>query len=207
VSPVEIAGDSRGRAARLGRDPVRARPARCGAVVLDEKEMRHREPILPDPPDGPVYGGAVLSGWQTVAVSLGAAFLTGSFAILVSWLNVRAQRREQLRVRRVEAASDFSKRFIGASDAVRYAIDHPDDSAAADNAPHLTGEVTPLLGPISLLFRSGSDADQAARAAFEDLRGAGGAVKARDYEAAEERLAESDASRARFEDAVLKVIG
>lgn len=169
--------------------------------------MRHREPILPDPPDGSVYGGAVLSGWQTVAVSLGAAFLTGSFAILVSWLNVRAQRREQLRVRRVEAASDFSKRFIGASDAVRYAIDHPADSAAADNAPHLTGEVTPLLGPISLLFRSGSDADQAARAAFEDLRGAGGAVKARDYEAAEERLTESEASRARFEEAVLKVIG
>jgi hypothetical protein len=154
-----------------------------------------------------VYRGAVLSGWQTVAVSLGAAFLTGSFAILVSWLNVRAQRREQLRVRRVEAASDFSKRFIGASDAVRYAIDHPDDSAAADNAPHLTGEVTPLLGPLSLLFRSGSDTDQAARAAFEDLRRAGGAVKARDYEAAEERLAESDASRARFEDAVLKVVG
>jgi hypothetical protein len=164
-----------------------------------------------------VYGGAVLSGWQTVAVSLGAAFLTGSFALLVGWLNSRAQRRvaslnieaqerEQLRVRRVEAASDFSKRFTGASDAVRYAIDHRDDSEAADNAPHLTGEVTPLLGPLSLLFRSGSDPERAARAAFEDLRRAAEAVKARDYEAAEERLAESDASRARFEDAVLKVI-
>jgi hypothetical protein len=165
-----------------------------------------------------MYGGGVLSGWQTVAVSLGAALLTGSFAILGAWLNSRTQRRiaslnieaqqrEQLRVRRVEAASDFSKRFTGASDAVRYAIDHRDDSEAADNAPHLTGEVTPLLGPISLLFRSGSDADQAARAAFEHLRRAGGAVKGRDYEAAEKRLAESDASRERFEDAVLEVVG
>jgi hypothetical protein len=148
----------------------------------------------------------VLSGWQTVALSLGAAFLTGFFAVLVAWLSIRAQRQEQLRVRRVEAASDFSKRFIGASDAVRYAIDHPDDPAAADNAPYLAGEVTPLLGPLSLLFRSGSDAEQAARASFEHLRRAGTSVKARDYEGAEQSLAASEASRERFEDAVLKVI-
>jgi hypothetical protein len=153
-----------------------------------------------------VYGGAVLSGWQTVALSLGVALLTGSFAFLVAWVNIRAQRREQLRVRRVEAASDFSKRFIGASDAVRYSIDHPDDAAAADNAPHLAGEVTPLLGPLSLLFRSGSDAEQGARAAFEHLRRASASVKARDYEGAEQSLVASKASRERFEDAVLKVV-
>jgi hypothetical protein len=160
----------------------------------------------------------VLSGWQTVAVSLGAALLTGSFAILGAWLNSRTQRRiarlnieaqerEQLRVRRIEAASDFSKRFTGASDAVRYALKHQEDGEAADNAQNLPGEVTPLLGPISLLFRSGSDADRAARAAAEDLRRAGGAVKGREYKAAEERLAESEASRRRFEDAVLEAVG
>jgi len=154
----------------------------------------------------PVYGGAVLSGWQTVALSLGVAFLTGSFAFLVAWTNIRAQRREQLRVRRAEAASDFSKRFIGASDAVRYAIDHPDDAAAADNAPHLTGEVTPLLGPLSLLFGSDSETDQSAHAAFDHLRRAGESVKARDYEGGEQSLAASRASRERFEDAVRKVI-
>lgn len=154
-----------------------------------------------------VYGGAVLSGWQTVVVSLGAAFMTGSFAILVARLNIRAQRREQFRVRRVEAASDFSKRFIGASDAVRYSIDHPDDRAAADNAPHLTGEVTPLLGPLSLLFGTGSEADRAARAALDDLRRASEAVKAREGEHADEHLAESDVSRARFEAAVRDVVG
>jgi hypothetical protein len=154
-----------------------------------------------------VYGGAVLSGWQTVALSLGVALLTGSFAFLVAWTNIRAQRREQLRVRRVEAASDFSKRFIGASDAVRYAIDHPDDAAAADNAPHLTGEVTPLLGPLSLLFGSGSDAEEAARDAFEHLREAAAAARARDYDRAEARLVASQASRERFEKAVLKVVG
>jgi hypothetical protein len=161
--------------------------------------------------------GDVLSGWQTVAVSLGAASLTGLFAILGAWLNSRTQRRiarlnieaqerEQLRVRRVEAASDFSKRFTGASDAVRYALEHQDDEEAVDNAHNLPGEVTPLLGPISLLFRSGSDADRAARAAAENLRGAGGAVKGREFEAAEERLTEGEASRRRFEDAVLEVV-
>ena len=160
----------------------------------------------------------MLSGWQTVALSFGVAFLTGSFAILGAWLNSRTQRRvallnieaqerEQLRVRRVEAASDFSKRFTGASDAVRWAIGHRDDSDAVNKASHLTGEVTPLLGPLSLLFRSGSDAEQAARAAFDHLRRAAEAVKTRDYEGAEESLAESNATRERFEQAVLKVIG
>jgi hypothetical protein len=67
--------------------------------------------------------------------------------------------------------------------------------------------VTPLLGPLSLLLRSGSDTERSAPAAFDHLRHASEAVKARDYEGAEERLAESDASRARFEDSVLKVIG
>jgi hypothetical protein len=148
----------------------------------------------------------VLSGWQTVALSLGVALLTGFFAFLVAWTNIRAQRREQLRARRVEAASDFSKRFIGAADAVRYAIEHQDDAAAAENAPHLTGEVTQLLGPLSLLFGSHSGADEAARAAFDHLRRAGEAVKARDYERAEERLGESEASRERFEQAVRKAI-
>jgi hypothetical protein len=165
---------------------------------------------VPDPPDGSGIRctvAAVLSGWQTVAVSLGAAFLTGSFAILVSWLNIRAQRREQLRVRRVEAASDYSKRFVAASDAVRYALDHRDDSAAADNAPYLAGEVTELLGPLSLLFGSRSGSDEAARAAFGQLRRAGAAVKAGDYDSAEQSLADSEASRERFEAAVLKAVG
>jgi hypothetical protein len=66
--------------------------------------------------------------------------------------------------------------------------------------------VTPLLGPLSLLFRSGSDAEQATRAAFEHLRRASASVKARDYEGAEQSLAASKASRERFEDAVLKVV-
>jgi hypothetical protein len=150
--------------------------------------------------------GPVLSGWQTVALSLGAAFLTGSFAVVNVWLNIRAQRRQQLHTRQVEAASDFSRRFIGASDAVRYAIGHPDDARAAENAPQLTGEVTPLLGAISLLFGAGSEADRGARAALDDLRDAGAAVKAGDPDAAGERLTASAASRARFEAAVRNVV-
>lgn len=149
----------------------------------------------------------MLSGWQTVVVSLGAAFLTGSFAILVAWHNTRVQRREQFRGRQIEAASDFSKRFIGASDAVRYGIDHPPDPAAVHNAVQLTGEVTPLLGPLSLLFGTDSDADRAARAALTHLRRAGEAVKAYDHGRAEEGLADSDVSRERFEKAVRTVVG
>jgi hypothetical protein len=148
----------------------------------------------------------MLSGWQTLALSLGAAFLTGSFAILNVWLNIRAQRRQQLHTRQVEAASDFSRRFIGAVDAVRYAIAHPDDVGAAKNAEYLPGEVTQLLGPIAFLFGPRSEADRRARAALDDLRDASTAVKARDPDAARERLARTDASLEHFQAAVTDVV-
>lgn len=145
--------------------------------------------------------------WQTVVISLGAAFLTGTAAVLVAALNIRAQRRQQLQIRRVEAASDFSKRFTGASDAVRYALEHPEDAGARHNASHLVGEVTPLLGPLSLLFGDGSAVEREATAALRELETARDALNAGDHGRAEAAAAASREHRVGFESAARKVVG
>ncbi len=111
-------------------------------------------------------------------------------------------------MRRIEAASDFSKRFNGAADAVAYGGDHLEDSTAAENAQHLVGEVTPLLGPLSLLFGTGSETDRAARAAFEELRRGSEELKAGgDRGRVKDALERSTSYRAGFEAAVRKIVG
>lgn len=144
--------------------------------------------------------------WQTVVISLGAALLTGTAAVLVAVLNIRAQRRQQLQTRRVEAASDFSKRFTGAADAVGYALAHPDDSGALGNAAHLVGEVTPLLGPLSLLFGDGTAVEREAGAALRNLEAARDRLAAGDLTGAGKAVESSRAHRVAFEDAARKVV-
>lgn len=209
MGSVEVAGDPGGRDGRLTCGPVDGAHARPTDVVVDEQELRQWLQSCRMGRTAPTPGCTVapmVLGWQTVAISLGAALLTGSAAILTAWLNMRAQRQQQLQVRRVEAASDFSRRFIGAADAVRYAIAHPDDEPGLNNALHLTREMAPFLGPISLLFGGDSDANAGAREAFEELRHASEAAKARDRERAEKQLTASEASRDGFEAAVRDVL-
>lgn len=153
------------------------------------------------------YGARAVVSWQTVVISLGAAFLTGTAAVLVAVLNIRAQRRQQLQTRRVEAASDFSKRFTGATDALRYALEHSDDEGARHNASHLVGEVTPLLGPLSLLFGDGSTVAREGTAALRKLEAARDALGAGDLQRAEAAAAASRDHRVGFESAARKVVG
>ena len=135
-------------------------------------------------------------------VSVAGALITGLTAAAIAFFNVRSQRAEQWRARRLEAASDFSKRFVGGVDSVAYALAHPEDRAAADNALHLAGEVTPLLGPLSLVFGFESAADRAARSAHDDLRRAAEAAKRGDENAGRVALADASAHRSAFEAAV-----
>jgi hypothetical protein len=144
----------------------------------------------------------VVSGWEAVLIVLGPAIIAGAVACLLAWANITSQRRQDLRTRRIEAASDFSRRFIGASDALRYAIDHGGERTAASNAAYLVGEVTPLLGPLSLLFGDGSAVERRATGALADLRRASTETAGGNLPAAEEALASSRDGRASFEEAV-----
>jgi hypothetical protein len=107
----------------------------------------------------------------------------------------------------VEAASDFSKRFTGATDAVRYALDHAGDEGARHNASHLVGEVTPLLGPLSLLFGDGSAVAEEASAALRELESARDALAAGDLARAGSASDTSRDHRVAFEAAARKVVG
>ena len=145
--------------------------------------------------------------WQTVVLSVSAALITGTAAVSVAWMNIRSQRRQQLQVRRVEAASDFAKQLAGATKAARFALDHPEDRGALGNAAHLTGETAPLLGPVSLLFGAGSDVTRAADAAVDELDDAVRAAEAGDHTRALAGLDASADRRLAFEDAARRVAG
>ena len=144
--------------------------------------------------------------WQTVVLSVSAALITGTAAVTVAWMNIRSQRRQQLQVRRVEAASDFSKQLAGATKAARFALDHPADRGALANAGHLAGETTPLLGPVSLLFGAGSEATRAAESAVAELEEAVRAAEAGDRPRALAGLDASGKRRLAFENAARRVV-
>jgi ABC-type Fe3+ transport system permease subunit len=141
--------------------------------------------------------------WQTVVLSISAALITGTAAITVAWMNMRSQRRQQAQTRRVEAASDFSKQLAGATNAVGFALDHPE---AVGNAAHLVGEAGPLLGPVSLLFGAGSDVTQDAAAAVAELENAVRAIESGDGAGAAAALNAGALARERFEHAARRVV-
>ena len=70
------------------------------------------------------------------------------------------------------------------------------------NAVHLAGEVTPLLGPVSLLFGSESAAAESSTGALEQLKLAAQQLEAGDRENARTTLFQATVLRGAFEDAV-----
>lgn len=159
----------------------------------------------------------VLPNWATVTISLGASLITGTAAVVVARLHIRSGREEELRTRRIEAASDFAKRFVGAADAVDYAVrQHTGDTASQDaeqrekarrDAEQLVGEVTPFLGPISLLFEETSQVPEKSRQALAELRRVVKAVQQSPWEDAESALVDAHSLRREFETSVLAVAG
>lgn len=148
-----------------------------------------------------------MPAWATVVITLGASLLTGTSALAVAWLKSRTDRRDGWHTRQTEAASQFAMRFIGAADAARYSLDNPDDQTAVHNAVHLAGEVTPLLGPVSLLFGSGSTAAESSTGAVEQLKLAAEQLESGDRDTARTTLSQATLLRASFEDAVRAEVG
>jgi hypothetical protein len=126
----------------------------------------------------------MLSGWQTVAISLGASTLTGAAALLGAWIRGRQdraqldrrlehertqqerqlehERAEQWRDRLVRAADDFSTGAQQALLAVHQALQavsgaRGDPHATVAEADRVVGEAIARVGHVKLLFGEGSE--------------------------------------------------
>jgi hypothetical protein len=148
-----------------------------------------------------------VADWSTVAISLGASGITGGTAIVVAHLNIRSRREEEWRTRQLEAANDFARQFVGAANAVEYAIGRRGEENGRADAERLVGEVTPHLGSISLLLGPESAAAVRAREAVDELKHAVDELQRSAWDKAETALAASRWRNAHFEQAALDVAG
>jgi hypothetical protein len=155
---------------------------------------------------GRCYDRRVLPAWATVAISLGAALITAVSAVVIALWKSHSDRSDSWHTRQTEAASDLSRRFIGAADAVRYSLGNPDDAGGVHNAVHLAGEVTPFLGPVSLLFGGGSPAAVFSDEAVAKLKQAAKCLETGDWTTAGTTLDEANGLREEFEKAVRAVV-
>jgi hypothetical protein len=154
----------------------------------------------------------VATSWTTVAISIAGTVTTAATAIILALIQVRSRRSEELRTRRIEAASEFAKRFLGAADAVSYAIrrEGHEDAGGTDgrgNARQLVGEVSPFLGPISLLLGAESQAMQRATDADRALAEAVAALDQSHWQDAQGALEAAHAHVREFESATLEAAG
>jgi hypothetical protein len=150
--------------------------------------------------------------WTTVVISVAGAVTTAVTAVILALVQVRSRREEELRTRRIEAASEFAMRFVGAADAVSYAIrqEGTKDAGGDDgrgNAEHLVGVLSPSLGPVSLLLGADSQATQRAVAARDALAAAVAALLKSRWQDASTALSDAHARSREFEEATLKLSG
>jgi hypothetical protein len=106
----------------------------------------------------------MLPAWATVAISLGAAFITGAAALLGSLVRGRQERALQLHDRSIEAAGDFSKGALKAIAAIRDVVRPPATNHPATEDKNqlevlgLLHQAETQVGLVSLLFGTSSDA-------------------------------------------------
>lgn len=96
---------------------------------------------------------------------------------------------------------------MGAADAVQDAISHGDKWKASDDAVHLIGEITPLLGPVLLLFGPASEAAREAKDAITELWRAGAALASSRFPEASAAFRQAKVCHANFQRAVLRTLG
>jgi hypothetical protein len=152
------------------------------------------------------------TSWTTVVISIAGAVTTATTAVVLALIQVRSRRSEELRTRRIEAASEFAKRFLGAADAVSYAIHREGQPVAGGtdgrgNARQLVGELSPFLGPVSLLLGADSQAVQRATHAHRALAKAVGALDQSRWQDAQAALEAAQARMREFEPATLEAAG
>jgi hypothetical protein len=154
----------------------------------------------------------VLGSWENVAVGLGTTAIAAGVALAVALAQIRSRRMEELRTRRIEAASEFAKRFAGAAGAVLHAIRQrgEKDAAGGDsrtNADHLVGELRPFLGPITLLLGADSQAAEKSSEARDALASAVAALWDSRWDDAASALEAAHARSRDFEQATLVLSG
>jgi hypothetical protein len=137
----------------------------------------------------------VLSGWQTVAITLGASGITAFVALFVAWLRggqereqldrrleherrqqteQRAhERTEQWRERLVREAADFStgveQAILGVRDVINAVTDGGDVAAASIEAKRRLHEAIARIARIKLLFGEDSDTALVAKNILPEL--------------------------------------
>jgi hypothetical protein len=128
----------------------------------------------------------VLSGWQTVAISIAASAITGLTALLVALVRGRQERgqlgerlaherEQQLVERQLLVTADFSaaidqthrKCRICLDTRTRLAREDPWPAQVLEESRQLVEELRPQLSVISLLFGPGSPAAEAGTEAFD----------------------------------------
>ena len=149
----------------------------------------------------------MLTGSETVAITLGASAITGAGTTGVAVFTARSNRRRDLEARKLEAAAEFQRKLLGAFDAVQYAIQDRTDRRARSNAKWLLGEIQPTIGSLSLLFSSRSRAFTEAEKARIVLEQALRALNGGDLSSSKRHLSSSKRHRISFEDEVRRVVG
>jgi hypothetical protein len=194
---------ARGEARRHRHLPTRDLPRRrCCGTQFGAETSRDAAPRKPHVDNhAELCSWAVLPSWATILIAAVTGLLASLTALIVQLAIYRFQRRAQKHTHRLEAASDFSKHFFGATDAVKYAIENMNDDDARGKANHYAGEIRPLLGRISLLFGGESAVMSQADAAATHLRNAGNEVAARNVQAARSEVGVADSRLAAFEQA------
>jgi hypothetical protein len=119
--------------------------------------------------------------WQTVAIALGAAGITGLLALAGTLVASRRQTASEWRERYLTAADDFSTaagQAVRALSQTEHVIETSDEEALgtprvmryADNARHLVNDCVDRLARVQLLFGQDSDAATAAERVVDALR-------------------------------------
>jgi hypothetical protein len=120
----------------------------------------------------------MLPAWATVAISLGAAFITGATALVASLVRGRQERALQLRDRRTDVAGEFSRSALEGIAAIRDTVRSPPPGDPATGAPDTPGLLEQLhraeteVGLVLLVFGTRSDAGRQAETVRDLLRAA-----------------------------------
>jgi hypothetical protein len=153
-----------------------------------------------------------MPAWDTVAISIGAALITGAAALGGSILQGRHQREQQLRERRIDAAGDFSTSALQAIGGIRDAVrTSPSGEPAAERKSELAvlgllHEAEAHVGRVSFLFAAQSGVAEAAATVKERLHAAELAVGREPFQAVQDKADAAECALDGFNAAVLKLL-
>jgi hypothetical protein len=153
-----------------------------------------------------------MPAWDTVAISIGAALITGAAALGGSFLQGGQQRKQQLRERRIDAAADFSTSALQAIGGIRDAVrTSPTGDPAADRKDDLAvlallHDAEAKVGRVCFLFATQSGVADAAKTVKKRLHDAELAIGREPFQAVQNKADAAEDALDGFNAAVLKVL-